>query len=108
MGSYAFKADSSGRKTIGRFNAETRMWTQAGQLVSERYGHRAIFDGANIIVAGGGYTERVTEVCKILPNGQMDRRSCVEQSQLLGYSNDVYFYYPELYLVEKNFCKKKP
>ena len=85
--------------TIGRFNTQTRKWTQAGQLISKRFAHGAIFDGSSIIVIGGRY-EQKTETCKI-SNGQV---SCKEQS--LSLMNCAF--YPELYLVDENYCKTKP
>ena len=83
-------------KTIGRFDATRRVWSNSGELINKRSGHNAIYDGSSLIVVGGWDT-RKTERCE-LSNGQV---KCMAQSPEL----DDYGEYPELFLVPVNFCK---
>ena len=43
---------ASGDKTIGRLDSKST-WSKAGELVSGRHSHNAIFDGSSIFVIGG-------------------------------------------------------
>ena len=75
------------------------IWTKAGELVTGRIGHNAIYDGSTVLIVGGSGTLK-TEKCTI-SNNQM---SCTEQNpQLSDYS-----YYPELFMVSANYCKSFP
>ena len=95
-------------KAIGRLDSITMVWSKAGDLVNGRYGHNAIFDGSSIIVVGGGYVNSnnhsdhklKTEKCE-LSGGKV---TCHEQNPLL----DNYTKYPELFLVQAEFCKNLP
>ena len=101
--SYEITSDNvyrSESNIIGRLNAQTRKWSRAGQLVSARYGHGAIFDGSSLVVVGGCCGTLKTEICQI-SSGEV---SCREQTPSLT----SYSYYPELYLVNKDFCKTRP
>ena len=90
--------DGVNSKTIGRFDATRRVWSNSGELITERRGHNAIYDGSSLIVIGGWehFTHK-TERCEI-SNGQV---ICTSQNPELDY----YAYYPELFLVPVNFCK---
>ena len=90
-------------KTIARLDSISYEWSKAGDLISGRYGHNAIFDGSNIIVIGGYAGSGVslkTEKCSIAE----DKVTCIEQDpSLVNYS-----FYPELFLVEEDYCKEWP
>ena len=87
-------------KTIARLDSSSYEWSKAGDLTSGRHSHNAIFDGSDIIVIGGfgGFGVPLnTEKCSIAK----DKVTCIEQEpSLLNYKD-----YPELFLVEENFCK---
>ena len=95
-------ADGGWITTIGKLDANSR-WSKAGDLLTARSGHGAIFDGEYLIVVGGykGNSDPLkTEKCEFGDDGI----TCTEQSpSLYGYRN-----YPELFLVEKDFCKSLP
>ena len=89
--------------TIAKLDANSREWSRVGDLSSGRRGHAAIFDGTYLIVVGGeaddseAQSQPATEVCSIASDGV----TCVEQSPSLhGYET-----YPELFLVQHDFCK---
>ena len=86
-------------KIIGRLDAVTKEWTQAGELQKNRERHSVIFDNQDVIVVGG-VGEQNTERCS-LQNGTF---SCTEQTPVLLNYRD----YPELVLVEDGFCKEWP
>ena len=72
---------------------------KAGTLKNGRYGHGAIFDGENFLIIGGmkNYDPIKNEVCTL----KGSKMTCVEQPVALkGYT-----YYPELFLVGKDFGK---
>ena len=84
-------------KTIGRFDIETRKWTNVGSLVTGRYGHNAIYDGQYVLIVGGvGILQ--TEKCTIINK----RVTCSSQSPEL----DGYVYYPEVFLVPESYCEQ--
>ena len=87
----------SNEATIGRLDITTRQWTYAGNLVTARRGHNAIYDGQYVIVIGGGGTYE-SEKCS-LSNNQM---TCTSQMPEL-YN---YYAYPELHLVPVDYCKQ--
>ena len=87
---------ATNQNVIGRLDATTKIWSKSGELVNGRYGHRAIFDGASILVVGGEGTKK-TENCAI-SKGQI---TCFEQDQEL-YNYNIY---PELFLIPANFCR---
>ena len=96
------RADGGYITTIGKLDANSR-WSKAGDLSTARSGHGAIFDGEYLIVVGGskrGSDPLKTEKCEFGDDGI----TCTEQSPLLYRYN----YYPELFLVEKDFCKNLP
>ena len=75
------------------------IWTKAGELKNPRDEHNVVFDGSNFLVFGGSGTKK-TEKCTIL-NNQM---TCTEQTpELTNFS-----IYPELFLVQIDFCKTFP
>ena len=96
-GFYVVGGYPSSKTQIARLDASTMIWTDAGALVTGRFYHNAIYDGASLIVVGGDGTKK-TEVCN-LSNGIF---SCVEQNPELS----EYYGYPELFLVAENFCKE--
>ena len=75
------------------------IWTKAGELVTGRYGHNAIYDGSTVLVVGGRGTFK-TEKCTI-SNNQMN---CNEQNPELT----NYYAYPELFTVSADYCKSFP
>ena len=83
-------------KTIGRFDATRRVWSNSGELINKRSGNNAIYDGSSLIVIGGNGRYK-TERCEI-SNGKV---TCTAQTPELN----NYVYYPELFLVQVNFCK---
>ena len=84
--------------TIGRLDS-SYFWSNVGQLMVNRYGHGAIGIGSDIIVAGG--RGHKTEVCSIA----YGKVTCTAPNNV-ALTN--YQYYPELFLVPKNFCKTCP
>ena len=88
--------------TIAKLDANSRQWSRVGDLLSGRRAHAAIFDGTYLIVIGGqvdnsGSQSQPTERCSIDSDGV----TCVEQGPSLhGYET-----YPELFLVQHDFCK---
>ena len=83
-------------KTIAKLDSTSFEWTKAGDLITERRGHNAIFDGKNFIVVGGYPSSNGavnTEKCSI-SEGQV---TCVEQDPTLIH----YKFYPELFLVQE-------
>ena len=79
------------------------IWSKAGELVSGRYAHNAIYDGSTVLVVGGtqGYHETMkTEKCTI-SNNQM---TCTEQNPELK----DYYTCPELFMVSEDYCKSFP
>ena len=108
IGGYSFNGPGSDRilhRTIGRFDPFSETWSQAGQLITGRAGHNAIFDGIAFIVVGGYDPERPirggiynTEVCSISDDEMV---SCTSQKpEWHGYGC-----YPELSLVSDSFCQ---
>ena len=88
-------SDAGDEKTIGRLDIKTRNWPNAGDLVTGRHTHNAIYDGQYVLVVGGDGTFQ-TEKCSI-SNEQV---SCSDQSpELINYD-----YYPEVFLVPEDFC----
>ena len=75
----------------------THVWSKAGYLNTSRKGHNVIFDGRHFLVIGG-YETKKEERCTIV----RDEMTCVEQAPELT----DYAYYPELFLVPDDFCKK--
>ena len=82
--------------TIGKLNAETYVWSKAGDLNTSRYGHNVIFDGRHFLVVGGHHKSG-TEKCTL----ENEKMTCVEQDSTLAYYGD----YPALFLVPPLFCK---
>ena len=73
-------------------------WTLAGNLNQARLAHNAIYDGEYLMIVGGSF-ERETEKCSVV-DGSVD---CLYQ---LAPELDDYYFYPELFLVSDDFCKK--
>ena len=95
IGGYA----GSVTKDIGRLDATTMIWSKAGELVTGRHAHNAIYDGSTVLVVGGNGTFK-TEKCTI-SNNQMN---CTEQNPQLS----SYAYYPEMFMVSTDYCKSLP
>ena len=84
--------------TIGRFDLATLKWTNAGDLVSARYGHNVIYDGHYLLVVGG-VGKTMTEKCSVKTSGEV---SCTSQTpQLNGY-----VLYPEMFIVPGGYCEE--
>ena len=84
-------------KTLARLDSISYEWSEAGDLITGRKGHNAIFDGSDIVVVGG-YGTCKTQKCTIAEN----KVTCTEQDPSLV----NYAYYPELFLIEEEYCKK--
>ena len=89
------RVDGNDGKTIGRFDATRRVWLKSGELISGRWGHKAIYDGSSLIVTGGDGSWK-TKRCEI-SDGQV---TCTPQNPELY----RYEFNPELFLVPVNFC----
>jgi len=89
--------DGQGIADIARMDEKTRSWTQVGNLFHRRRGHGAIVTNGVMLVIGGRLHEP-SERCEFNIDGTMN---CHIQDPVL---ND-YRYYPEMYVVEDNFCK---
>ena len=104
------------RQIIALYNDDG--WTRLDDLHSKREGHRAIVNGDKIVVIGGSgdkqYTRlvqpylekklyshyfRSTEIWSIAKNGK-------KNIQLVEPKLSNYSFYPELFLVDINFCVK--
>ena len=95
---FGSNSSNSKNKIIGRLDADTRVWSNVGSLVTPRYGHRVIFTGLEFMVVGG-YGPLKTEKC-IQRNGMI---VCEQQEPELN----SYDRYPELMMVSKNYCITK-
>ena len=82
---------------IARLDSKTYQWSMAGQLNTARNYHAAVaIDGEFLIVGGAG--EYDTERCSFHEiDGEL---TCLDQEPTLL----NYFRWPELFLVESNFC----
>lgn len=91
---------------IGRLDAVRFVWSQAGTMKRSRGDHNVIHvDRAFLVI--GGYDERgegnyATEKCQLNSNGTT--MSCSIQEPTLDY----HYKWPELILVEDDFCKELP
>ena len=90
-------ANRYGESIIAKFDSTTRQWSKIGNLVTGRAKHGAIFDGSNFIVIGGGSGRMKTEKCTLFDSTM----TCQSQQNELT----DYFDYPELFLVEDEFCR---
>ena len=93
-----------GDKKIGRLDGTTKIWSMVGETVNRRIAGNAIYDGSSFLLIGGNngtdYDSLATEKCS-LSNGQI---ICNElQTNLPDYSH-----YPELFLIDVEFCKEMP
>ena len=91
-------------QTIARFDADTQTWSKAGNLKNGRRMHGTIFDGEKFLILGGesksnGQTLKnvKNEVCTLSGTSM----TCEESLNSL----EEYVYYPELFLVQEDFCK---
>ena len=88
--------------TIAKLDGDF-VWTKVGDMNQRRAGHNVIFDGNYVLVVGGEKDYSLgslpTEKCSI-SSGEV---SCAVQRP---YLHD-YFFYPELFIVPPNFCKKQ-
>ena len=96
-------ANGKNTNTIGRFHTPTVTWSKAGVLKTARRGHGATFNGDVLVVAGGvadgsNHTMK-TESCK-LNNGTV---TCTAEQAAPTLTN--YYYYPEMFLVNRSFCE---
>ena len=99
-GAFYIIGDYPNVKTIGRLDAISMVWSNAGELMYAREAHNAIYDGTNIIVVGGELGPIRTESCAV-SKGLV---TCTGQDPSLK----NYFLYPELFLVQADFCKNLP
>ena len=92
------------QSAIGRFDMATNKWTKAGDLITGRWAHNMIYDGQYLLVIGGGVDHKgtpvMTEKCSI----NETTVDCISQEPKLR----DYWYYPELVIVPKEFCKMTP
>ena len=89
--------ENSSYKQIARLDAVTMQWSDAGKLATNRFWHNAIYDGVSLLVVGGDGIYK-TEVCSL----SNETFTCVEQNpELTNYDG-----YPELFLVEDEYCKE--
>ena len=86
-------------KTIGKLDTNSN-WSIAGELSRARRDHSVIYDGTYMLVVGGFDNDFKTEKCTFTGN----EVSCREQSPSLN----QYQEYPELFLVQADFCKSLP
>lgn len=86
-------------KAIVRMDASKRTWRKVGNLITARYAHNVIYDGANFVVAGGSGTFE-TETCTLTLQSGNENIRCAPQNPVLSD-----YYYPELYRVPVDFCK---
>ena len=89
--------ESTGKSLIAKFAAITRHWSNIGNLVTGRDFQGAIFDGTHFLVAGGLGSLK-TELCSLADSTMTCHQ---QQPELTNYYN-----YPELFLVEDDYCKK--
>ena len=82
--------------TTGKLDANSN-WSIAGELSRARRDHSVIYDGTYMLVVGGFDNDFKTEKCTFTGN----EVSCREQSPSLN----QYQEYPELFLVQADFCK---
>ena len=89
-----------GEVTVATFDLATLSWSRSGELINSRHGHGVIqaTDGSFIVV--GGVTG-ITERCTV--NGDDEQLTCVEHGTDFG--AETYFYYPELFTVDSNYCQ---
>ena len=93
---------------IGRIDPKVGLWSLVGNLQQARKSHNVIFDGQYLVVVGGEPAEDsdeaqfLTERCSFSPEaGSETILDCFGQPPLL----EGYHTYPELYLVEEDFCQ---
>ena len=78
-------------------------FVEIGSLQQKRYGHGAIFDGDYMMVFGG--TESASE-----PNRDTEKCTLVDTKVVCTTQEPAlkrFITYPELFLVEPDFCDKK-
>ena len=93
----AVDSGKSRTSVIAKFDSTTRQWSNLGNLVTGRRDHGAIFDGTYFLVAGGYGDTYKTEKCSLTGSTM----TCQQQEpELNGYEE-----YPELFLVQDDFCK---
>ena len=79
--------------TIATFSTTTREWKKVGELNKKRYGHLVLPLNGEIVVVGGGDTERCI----------FDENSMIECTEVQPYLRAV----PEMMtLVSSDYCKK--
>ena len=79
--------------TIATFSTTTKEWKKVGELNKKGYGHLVLPLNGEIVVVGGGDTERCI----------FDANSMIECTKVEPYLHDV----PEMMtLVSSDYCKK--
>ena len=92
-------ADDSKSNVIARLDATTYVWTQSGTINHARRLHNVIYvESAFLVIGGSG--QLPTEKCELLG----DTMSCSTQEPTL----DNYTAWPELILVEDDYCQELP
>ena len=92
-------ADDSDTDVIARLDARTYVWTQSGTMNNARSDHNVIYvDSAFLVIGGTGKLS--TEKCQLSGNTM----SCSTQEPTL----DNYTAWPELILVEDDYCQELP
>ena len=83
---------------IARLDEKSSKWSRAGTMNDNRRGHRAFHDGFTFLVVGGR-SDRTTERCDY-SGGEFHCKD-------IGPSLYSYAYYPEVFLVEYDFCSNE-
>ena len=96
-GGVDFHGDGTTSSVIAKFDSITRHWSILGNLLDGRHGHGVIFDGSYFLVAGGRNWSFQTEKCSLTES----TITCQQQEPELDGNEE----YPELFLVQDDFCK---
>ena len=99
-------SDDTALTAIVSFDPDTQKWSKIGEMNQARQGHNMIRYPDAVYVIGGMDPESIDDLYteKCYYNGPLDTRSksfeCVSQQPVLT----SYTYYPELKLVNENYC----
>ena len=83
---------------IARLDSRTYVWTQSGMINNARRHHNVVYVDSAFLVIGGYNDQFPTEKCQL----SGDTMTCSTQNPTL----DNYFQWPELILVEDDYCKE--
>ena len=84
---------------ISKFSQRGKNWIQVGNLNVKRRGHAAIFDGVELVVIGGNEAHSIEHCTQ--SNGIFD---CLITEQARAYDFTNYVFYPELAIIDEEFC----